>query len=699
MFFIRFLFVTTCYGFIPMHHKRIDCRNTKLQQNGNENIDAPILYQLQNQAKLPEISITELIHDIDTLDIEKIYLSNDETHIYAKHSSVLQLKELLTPSYPVSTNSVDDIASSVSKTDYYTITESNKEITNSIVYHSVTKGVETIIMKPYVNVWTMITENVGVMTSNLFSTAILVFFVRYLYQSFMMGISGGMMGGMGGVGGMRRGGMGGGIGFPSSMFPMDMENVTESSNNGSRTGFASWAGSPEIYEECMEVVSYIRNSSYYESAGIEIPKGILLEGPPGTGKTMLARTIANEANANFIYISASELIELYSGLGALRVRILFEMARMSKPTIIFMDEIDAIGKKRTMSLGGGSNEEREQTLNQLLSELDGFIPNEGILFLGATNRKDILDDALLRPGRFDKIITIPYPDKNSRRAILEKFLSNKNVSSDISLDVFSEITDGFSGAELKKLVNEGMMNTFRRSDGVEIEALSAQDLYDSLEKMTIGILRKNDTRSETILFRIAIHELGHGLIAHHFADSFILQKISIQSSYSGAGGYTLFTENASASEEGLYTRDFLKKRLILCLGGRVAEDIFYGKDYISLGATQDLKEANQLARRMVDFYGMGEGCLETYYNTRGEGEKLSNYTLELIEKEIAGILQECYEKAREIFSSYDSEKILFLVRVLLSNNTIQGGFLRDYFDGKCENDCGCGGNCSCSDNK
>ena len=370
----------------------------------------------------------------------------------------------------------------------------------------------------------------------------------------------------------------------------------------------SFAGSNEIFQECTEIVSYLKNGTIYENAGAEIPKGILLEGPPGTGKTLLAKAIASEAEANFISIAASEFVELYVGLGAQKIRSLFKRARENKPCIIFIDEIDAVGRQRGAGINMG-NDEREQTLNQLLAEMDGFADNENVLIMAATNRKDVLDPALLRPGRFDRLLNVPLPDTTSRLSILNVHAKNKKFAYDVDFNTLADLTGGFSGAQLKNLLNEGAIHAAREGN----TEISVANLLEALDKLIVGIVKKNDTRDYESRKRVAIHETGHALLAALCDKYFDLKKVSIQSTYNGAGGYTIFNEKRNISESGLYTKDLLIKRLMVALGGKAAETILYGEDHVSVGAVQDLKQANDLAKKMIGNFGMGTK-LEVFYN-------------------------------------------------------------------------------------
>jgi len=456
-------------------------------------------------------------------------------------------------------------------------------------------------------------------------------------------------------------------------FKKDKENMIKSNIT-----LNSFAGSPEIFEECTEVVSYLKNETLYKNAGAEIPRGILLEGPPGTGKTLLAKAIASEANANFLSISASEFIEVFVGMGASKIRNLFNSARQNKPCIIFIDEIDSVGRQRGAGINMG-NDEREQTLNQLLAEMDGFADNDGILVIAATNRKDVLDSALLRPGRFDRIITVSLPDKTSRKDILKVHSKNKNLEDNINLDLIAELTSGFSGAQIKNLLNEAAIFAARKGNTI----ISENDILNSLDKLIVGLVRKIDTRSDEAKRRIAIHETGHALLCSIFDDLFELKKVTIQSTYNGAGGYTLFNEHSNITDSGLYTKNLLKKRLVIAMGGKAAENIYYGNEYISVGAVQDLKQANSLAQTMICNYGMGKD-LEAFYNENvesernpflgrslGLGDKYSEKTKEVIDKESIELVNDALDTAKYILTNH-REKMDIIIKELLKNNTLYG---------------------------
>jgi cell division protease FtsH len=438
----------------------------------------------------------------------------------------------------------------------------------------------------------------------------------------------------------------------------------------------SWAGSPEVLDECKEVISYIDNKEKYKKIGAEMPKGILLEGPPGTGKTLLAKAIATETNSSFISMSGSEFVELFVGMGAARVRELFDSARENTPCIIFIDEIDAVGRQRGAGVNM-ANDEREQTLNQLLYEMDGFNNNEDIVVLAATNRKDILDQALLRPGRFDRIIKVPFPDKPSRIKILEFYLNSKTLEKPFDISSIAELADGFSGAQLKNLINEAAILSARNN----YTSIQEKYIFDSFEKSIVGLIKTNATVSAPTKLRVALHESGHSLLALKYSEYFDFQKASIQPTYNGAGGYTIFTEKPEIREGGLYTKDMLKKRLIVSMGGKAAESVYYGDDFVSLGAIQDLKQANSLAKKMIGNFGMGEK-LEVFFNEdidgdsnpflgRGlalGGDKYSENTKHIMDSESLDLVKQAYYEAKKILNNNIDKLIDF--SDLLQNNTV-----------------------------
>jgi cell division protease FtsH len=533
-------------------------------------------------------------------------------------------------------------------------------ITNSLVETSVKNNIETVftqIEKP--SQFQEFALNTLSFIDNYFVPFVFISLFISFIRSFQMA-------------NINRGGLNG---LPK--LELDIKKDKENMKNANIT-INSFAGSPEIFEECTEVVSYLKNGTLYKNAGAEIPKGILLEGPPGTGKTLLAKAIASEANANFVSISASEFVEIFVGVGASKIRTLFQQARQNKPCIIFIDEIDSVGRQRGAGINM-ANDEREQTLNQLLAEMDGFENNDGVLVIAATNRKDVLDAALLRPGRFDRIITVALPDKNSRKDILIVHSKNKEFEQNINLELIAELTSGFSGAQLKNLLNEAAINAARNGNTI----ISELNILEALDKLVVGLIKKTDSRTEDARRRVAIHETGHAYLCSYFNDYFELKKVTIQSTYNGAGGYTLFNEYQNITESGLYTKNLLKKQLIIAMGGKAAENVYYGEEYVSVGAIQDLKQANSIAQRMIGNYGMGK-LLETFYNENidsernpflgrslGSGDKYSERTKEIMDTESLELVRNAYDEAKRIISE-NREKIDIITNELLEKNTIYG---------------------------
>ena len=591
-----------------------------------------------------KISFGKLMEKIENHKIDNIYFTDDLKKVYTK--------------------AIDE-----DNLYYYTVTSSNPTFSNKIIELSDKNHVDTIILEPQIN---PISSTFDI-ASGLFDTFFIIFVVTSIIRSLF---------------GIRNFGSNNPMGAPPGLPFSTGGRINDNKNKitilkENNISLSSWAGSREIFEECAEVVSYLKNSTLYKNVGAEIPKGILLEGPPGTGKTLIAKAIASEAEANFISISASEFVELFVGLGAAKVRNLFKEARENAPAIIFIDEIDSIGRQRGAGVNMG-NDEREQTLNQLLAEMDGFTPNDGVIVIAATNRKDVLDAALLRPGRFDRIINVPLPDRNSRKDILAVYIKNKNVEKDIKLDFLAELTAGFSGAQIKNLINEAAINAARIGNNI----ISQKNIEDALEKIIVGIVKKIDNRSEDSRTRVAIHEMGHAVLATKFKEYFELQKVTIQSTYNGAGGYTIFSEYPEISESGLYTKDLLKKRLIIALGGKAAEYVFYGENLVSLGAVQDLKQANSLAQRMIGNYGMGQD-LQVFYNENVEsdrnpflgrsfamGDKYSEKTKEKMDNESLDLINDAYKEAINILLENKS-KMNVLIKILLESTTLSGKFIYD----------------------
>jgi cell division protease FtsH len=415
----------------------------------------------------------------------------------------------------------------------------------------------------------------------------------------------------------------GGGGLPG-MGPNPLNNKVEviTVDTNISTKFSDVAGCDEAKYELEEIVDFLKNPSYYAEAGAKVPKGVLLEGPPGTGKTLLARAVAGEAGVSFIPATGSEFIEMFVGVGAARVRKLFDLARENKPAVIFIDEIDAIGRQRGTGVNSG-NDEREQTLNQILTNMDGFGKEEGIIILGATNRVDILDSALVRSGRFDRKVKVGLPDDDGREEILKVHLRNKKISDDVDLKEISQLTVGFSGADLENLANEAIILSLRNNSTI----ISRDRFLDAFEKTTIGLPSNKETRDNELLELVAYHEAGHALIASLFSEFYDVRKVTITANKGGAGGYTLFTPKDRYNSYP--TKKYLLSRLLVSLGGRAAEIVLYNKkrsiendnysDHrlfgstedldITTGASNDLKQADDLARNYIKLFGSSDGSL------------------------------------------------------------------------------------------
>lgn len=443
---------------------------------------------------------------------------------------------------------------------------------------------------------------------------------------------------------MQGGGGGGGriMSFGKSRAKMtidDKGNVT----------FKDVAGLDEEKEEVAEIVDFLKNQNRYVQVGAKIPKGILLVGPPGTGKTLLAKAIAGEAGVPFFSISGSDFVEMFVGVGASRVRDLFEQAKKNAPCIVFIDEIDAVGRKRGAGLGGG-HDEREQTLNQLLVEMDGFGANEGVIVMAATNRADVLDPALLRPGRFDRQVTVDRPDVTGRKAILKVHSKGKPLSEDIDIDVIAKTTSGFTGADLANLMNESALLTARHNK----RAIDMEEVQKALIKITMGTEKKSHIITDAERKLTAYHEVGHALTSELLDEMEPVHTISIIP-VGRAGGYTMQLNG----EDNFYTKKKMLQHIIVFLGGRAAEELVL--DDITTGASNDIQRATQLARDMVTTYGMSrlgpikygdehsEPFLGRDYNhTRNYGEALATE----IDKVVGEIIEECYEQAKKLLQDH-----------------------------------------------
>jgi len=364
--------------------------------------------------------------------------------------------------------------------------------------------------------------------------------------------------------------------------------------------FDDVAGIDEAKEELQEVVTFLKKPERFTAVGARIPKGVLLVGPPGTGKTLLAKAIAGEAGVPFFSISGSEFVEMFVGVGASRVRDLFKKAKENAPCIIFIDEIDAVGRQRGAGIGGG-NDEREQTLNQLLTEMDGFEGNTGIIIIAATNRPDVLDAALLRPGRFDRQVVVDRPDYAGRVEILKVHARGKTLGKDVDLDRIARRTPGFTGADLSNLLNEAAILAARRN----LTEISMDEINDAIDRVLAGPEKKDRVMSEKRKELVAYHEVGHALVGALMPDYDPVQKISIIPR-GRAGGLTWFTPSEDRMDSGLYSRAYLENQMAVALGGRIAEELIYGEEEVTTGASNDLQQVANVARQMVTRFGMSD---------------------------------------------------------------------------------------------
>ena len=438
--------------------------------------------------------------------------------------------------------------------------------------------------------------------------------------------------------------------------------------DGEKTAtFKDVAGLTEEKQEVQELIDFLKNPKKFQSMGARIPKGILLVGPPGTGKTLLARAVAGEAKVPFYYISGSDFVELFVGIGAARVRDMFKQAKMNAPCLIFIDEIDAVGRQRGAGLGGG-HDEREQTLNQLLTEMDGFGANEGIIIIAATNRPDVLDPALLRPGRFDRQVTVSLPDKQARKEILAVHAKNKVLDKTVTLDNLAKRTPGFSGADLENLLNEAASLTVRRNK----KAITMSEIDEATDRVLMGpakITRKYTDKEKKL---VAYHEAGHAVLGLKLDGANEVQKITIIPR-GHAGGYTMMTPKEDTFN---YTKNELLESICGLLGGRIAEELTF--DEITTGAQDDFKKATNIARRMVTEFGMSslgpmtleEASENTFLGTDyNKNKNFSDIVAHEIDEEMRSIINSCYEKSKKILK--ENQKLLKLIaETLLEEETI-----------------------------
>ncbi len=450
---------------------------------------------------------------------------------------------------------------------------------------------------------------------------------------------------------MNRQAMSAGSGNSKMMnFGKSRARMADPSSN--KVTFKQVAGLQEEKEELEEIVDFLKAPQKYMQLGARIPKGVILVGPPGTGKTLLAKAVAGEAGVPFFSISGSDFVEMFVGVGASRVRDLFEEAKKNAPCIVFIDEIDAVARRRGTGMGGG-HDEREQTLNQMLVEMDGFGANSGIIVMAATNRVDILDPAILRPGRFDRKIVVGRPDVKGRREILDVHVKNKPVGDDVNLDVVAQTTAGFTGADLENLMNEAAILA-ARSDR---KFINRQDMEKAFVKVGIGAEKKSKVISDKEKKITAYHEAGHAILFHVLPDVGPVHTISIIPTGTGAAGYTM---PLPEKDEMFNTKGKMLQEIVVGLGGRVAEELVF--DDVTTGASQDIKQSTQIARSMVTKYGFSDKVGLVNYgsdddevfigrdlaHTRSYGENIAS----TIDEEVKGIIDKCYARAKELIGKY-----------------------------------------------
>jgi cell division protease FtsH len=437
--------------------------------------------------------------------------------------------------------------------------------------------------------------------------------------------------------------------------------------------FGDVAGIEQAKLELAEVVDFLKNADRFTAVGAKIPKGVLLVGPPGTGKTLLAKAVAGEAGVPFFSISGSEFVEMFVGVGASRVRDLFEQAKSNAPCIVFIDEIDAVGRQRGAGLGGG-NDEREQTLNQLLTEMDGFEGNTGIIIIAATNRPDVLDAALLRPGRFDRQVVVDRPDYSGRLEILNVHARGKTLARDVDLEKIARRTPGFTGADLANLLNEAAILAARRN----LTEISMDEVNDAIDRVLAGPEKKDRVMSEKRKSLVAFHEAGHALVGALMPDYDPVQKISIIPR-GRAGGLTWFTPSEDRMDSGLYSRAYLQNQMAVALGGRVAEELVFGDEEVTTGASNDLQQVARVARQMVTRFGMSDRLGPVALGRQQGGMFLgrdimaerdfSEETAAAIDDEVRNLVEQAYRRAKMVLTE-NREVLNHLAEMLIERETV-----------------------------
>ena len=568
-----------------------------------------------------KLAYSELISKIEAGEVKEITLSSDGVKAEVKLKNENFTKEVNIPSVENLMNSLNDSM----KAGTVKVTEKSESI------------------------WMVI-------FSLLTPFGILIIF--FIFWFLLMG---GAQSGNGGAGGKT---MSFGKSRARMINPSDKNRVT----------FDDVAGVDEEKEELEEIVEFLKNPRKFTEMGARIPKGVLLVGHPGTGKTLLAKAVAGEAGVPFFFISGSDFVEMFVGVGASRVRDLFEEAKKKAPCIIFIDEIDAVGRQRGAGLGGG-HDEREQTLNQLLVEMDGFSANEGVIVLAATNRPDILDKALLRPGRFDRQIVVSNPDVKAREQILEVHSRKKKLADDVDLKTIAKNTSGFSGADLENVLNEAALLAARRN----LNEIGMQEVEDAMVKVTMGPEKRTRVRSEKEQKLVAFHEAGHAVVSRFLPTQDPVHQISIVPR-GMAGGYTM---DRPTEDKSFMSRTEMVENIVSLLGGRVAEQLVLND--ISTGASNDIERATQIARSMVTKYGMSErigtitlgSSQEEVFLGRdfAQAKEYSEETANLIDEEVKSIIDFAYKKAEEILKA-NMEKLTKVANVLLEKEKIDG----DEFD-------------------
>lgn len=538
---------------------------------------------------------------------------------------------------------------------------SSKNFTTSILQNdSTVSEIDLLAKGNKVEVAPLPEESTGIWVTLLVSVLPLVIFVFFIYM---------MMGQGGQAGGGGKGGRG--------VMNMGKSKAKESDNKANKVRFSDVAGADEEKEELVEVVEFLKDPRRFAELGARIPAGVLLEGPPGTGKTLLAKAVAGEAGVPFYSISGSDFVEMFVGVGASRVRDLFENAKKTAPSIIFIDEIDAVGRQRGAGMGGG-HDEREQTLNQLLVELDGFSGNEGVIVIAATNRSDVLDPALLRPGRFDRQILVGHPDVKGREAILKVHSKNKPISKDVDLKVIATQTPGFSGADLENLLNEAALVAARRNK----KTIDALDLDEAQDRVIAGPAKRNRVISKVERAMIAYHEAGHTIVGMVLNDARIVHKVTIVPR-GRAGGYAIMLPK---EDRFLMTKKEMTEQIVGLLGGRVAEELVFSSK--SSGASNDFQQATALARSMVTEYGMSDKLGPVQYEGNhqvfvgrdyGQTKAYSEQIAFEIDQEVRKIINAAHDQARQILEEHKAEHKL-IAEKLLELETLDEATIKSLFE-------------------